>query len=120
MYRKAQKPYKRGWEELIDAIPKDEKESIIAYGENALKDFYLVNDIVPLYEYFSLQEWHAMYNPETKRAIHEKYQQGNARWIIANGSVSNISDILELKYEMTASQNGYTLYRIKEDNKRID
>ena len=102
----------RGWDSLIQEIPESEKNSFVAYGDNRLKEIYLLNDLMPCYKYFSIQEWHASMSDETKQKIHDTFATCEAKWILVAGGTSVIQDVLDNDYHLVDSKDDYLLYEL--------
>lgn len=112
IHRNFRNRYDRGWDSLIAEIPEEDKNSFVAYGDNRLKELYLLNDIMPCYKYFSIQEWHASMSTETQEKIHETFATCQAKWILVGGETTVINDILESAYKLVDSNGDYMLYRL--------
>lgn len=105
--------YERGWERLIEQIPENEKANFVAYGGNEFKELYLLEDLMPCYKYFVIQEWHASLSPETKVAIHSTFASKKAKWILTDAARDNIQDILSESYRLADSTEQFYLYERK-------
>ena len=103
----------KGYEELLNIIPQNERDSFVAYGNNDLKEIYLLYDIIPYYKYFVIQDWHSSFSNKTKNDIHDTFLYGDVKWILANGNLNNIEDILNERYLLIDDMNNYRLYRLK-------
>lgn len=103
----------RGWEELIEQIPESEKDEFVAYGGNDFKELYLLEDLMPCYKYFVIQEWHAKLSPETKVAIHDTFASKKAKWILTDATTDNIQDILAESYQLVDNNERYYLFEHK-------
>lgn len=103
-----------GYQELLDLIPEEDRGSFIVYGGTPQsKQIYLSNDLLPCKKYFILQEWHAGFSEEVKRDIHEEFASESPQWILTEGSVDNIRDILDAAYECAGTAEGYGLYHLR-------
>lgn len=105
--------YERGWEQLIEQIPKSEEDDFVAYGGNEFKELYLLEDLMPCYKYFVIQEWHANLSPETKVAIHDTFASEKAKWILTDAITDNIKDVLSENYRLVDNTEQYYLYERK-------
>ena len=105
----AHKPYK----DLLESNPEKEKDSFVAYGDNELKDLYLLYDMQPYYKYFVIQEWHASFSEKTKNEIHETFADGNVKWILTDDITNNIQDVLDNRYELYKACDRYKIYCLK-------
>lgn len=103
-----------GYEQLLNMIPEDEKNSFVAYGGDEFKQLYLLHDLTPYYKYFVIQEWHASFSAQTRDDIHQVFFNGNATWILSEGSTEVIQDILDSRYTVYAETERYRLYRLNE------
>ena len=101
------------YESLLFQIPNDESDSFVAYGDNRFKELYLAYDMTPAYKYFVIQEWHASFSDFVKSDIHSVFKNGNAKWILAASETSNISDVLQERYEVYDSVDDYVLYKMR-------
>ena len=115
IYQKSKKAEVREYQPLIDMIPENEKSSFVAYGGNDFKDLYLIEDLMPCYKYFVIQDWHAKFSDSIKQDIHEVYANGNAQWILTqDGSTTVIQDVLDEDYVQVASAGEYRLWNRKQ------
>ena len=105
--------YARGWEKLISIIPEDQKDSFVVYGMNEFKELYLLEDMMPCYKYFVIQEWQGNLSPKTKLAIHDTFASKKAIWILTDSVVDNIKDILDDSYQLVDNTDKYFLYELK-------
>lgn len=103
----------REYESLFSYIPLNERSSFVTYGDNALKDAYLVGNLLPVYKYFAIQEWQGGFSQYVKNEIRKEFESKNAKWILTHGSITNIQDILENNYIIVAQNNDYYLYNLK-------
>lgn len=101
-----------GYEELLDMIPEDERNSFVAYGGSVFKQLYLLNDITPCYKYFVIQEWHAGFSEQTREDIRQVFLNGNAKWILTEDSTEVIQDILDSRYTVVTEKDQYKLYHL--------
>lgn len=62
---------------LIGQIPAEDRDSLVAYGDNSLKDIYLAKNLMTCYKYFTIQEWHASFSPGSGKIsmIHTRRQR---------------------------------------------
>lgn len=102
-----------GYERLLDIIPKNERTSFVAYGDNDLKTIYLLHDLLPYYKYFSIQEWHSSFSQYVKNDIHKIFEEGDVLWILVGNNADNIKDIIETKYSLIAEEGKYKLYHLQ-------
>ncbi|MBQ9927584.1 MAG: glycosyltransferase family 39 protein [Lachnospiraceae bacterium] len=102
-----------GYEEILKMVPEEELDSFIAYGGNDFKTLYLLNDILPEYKYFVIQEWHGRFSQKTKEDIYEVFANGNVNWILTEGNANNIQSVLDSKYVLHAEKDKYCLYKLK-------
>lgn len=106
--------YSNEYDELMQLIPEDEKNSFVAYHVD--KYIYYHYDIVPYYKFFVLQENHANYSENTAKAIQNTFLEGDCKWILTGTRISRIEDVLRSRYKLVAqTDNGnYSLYRLVE------
>ena len=99
---------------LLESIPKNELDSFVMYAVgNDAKQVYLVNSISPCYKYFILQSWHSNYNSETKEDIKKVFEEGNAKWIIADEDTKLIDETLATRYNCVQANGKYRLFCLK-------
>lgn len=103
-----------GYEQLLNMIPENEKNSFVAYGGDEFKQLYLLHDIMPCYKYFVIQEWHASFSEQIRDDIHQVFTNGNVTWILSEGSTEVIQDVLDSRYTVYAEVEQYKLYRLNE------
>ena len=103
----------RGWEQLIALIPEDQKDRFVVYGMNQFKELYLLENMMPCYKYYVIQEWLGDLSPETKHAIHDTFATKKALWILTDSDVDNIKDILDDSYQLVDNTDKYFLYELK-------
>lgn len=105
----------RGWEKLVNIIPDSEKHDFIAYGWDALKEIYLLNNLVPKYKFFAIQEWQGAVSKRISREIHDTFFYGDAKWLITdNREITIISDTINNRYELIDKEGNYSLYRLRD------
>ena len=102
----------RGWEQLIALIPEDQKDRFVVYGMNQFKELYLLENMMPCYKYYVIQEWLGDLSPETKHAIHDTFASKKAIWILTDSVVDNIKDILDDSYQLVDNTDKYYLYKL--------
>ena len=102
-----------GYEQLLEIIPQNERDSFVAYGDNRIKGVYLLNDIMPCYKYFAIQEWHASFSDYIKEDIQKTFEEGTAKWILTSGAIDNIQDVLNSRYQLIDQMEDYGLYKLK-------
>lgn len=104
----------RPWEALVREIPDNERDSFVANGANALKEVYLVSGLIPAYKYFIIQDWHAKFSETVRKEYRDIYAKGDVKWILTDGSIDEVRDIIEERYHVYATKDGYSLYRMNE------
>ena len=104
----------REWEKMLDEIPSNEKNSFVAYGGNEFKELYLLEDLMPCYKYFVIQEWQGNLSPETKIAIYDTFASKQAKWILTDNETNIIQDVLKNNYVQVDVAENYCLYTLKE------
>lgn len=104
------------YEELLTYVPKTELNSLMAYNINA--SIYLDYDIAPKYTYFHHQDWIGEKNDILMGRIRTTFKEGNVKWILVNGDIVGIQDILDAKYICLKSFNDkdsvLKLYKLKQ------
>lgn len=101
------------YQELLDMIPKKERDSFMVYGGYPQSNqIYLAHNLLPCKKYFILQEWMASFSEAMKRDIHNEFATDEVLWILAEGSVENIQDILNDDYEIIGTVDNYRLYHL--------
>lgn len=104
----------RAWDKLVDRIPKEDLDSLIVYGNNQLKEFYLLNDIIPMYKYYIIQDWVAGFSETIKEDLIGIYKQGTAKWILVENDYNDLlKNIIRERYYEIESSDEYSLYRLK-------
>jgi len=101
------------YEYLLAQIPAEELDSFQAYGDNPFKELYLAYDLMPVYKYFVIQEWHSSFSDFVREDIHSTFMNGNAKWILTDGGVGTIADVLEQRYVVHDTIDNYVLYRLR-------
>ena len=106
-------------ENILSSIPEDEKCSFVAW--NCPPYLYLKYDIKPLYRYFIIQSNQAKMSQKLKEEMHQTFQKGNVKWIMAeDGTQGIIQDILDRRYDIQKMESAggvkYILYCEKESN----
>ena len=109
-------PPSYGYEQLLDAIPREERTEFVAYGANIFKELYLLHDLLPCYKYFVIQEWHASFSEKVRCDLYKTFKSGDAKWILTDGNCPSIQDILAYRYELYLQNDSFKLYQLKEDN----
>ena len=105
----------RKWEKLFNEIPEEERDSFVVYGENQLKEIYLLTGTMPYYKYFIVQDWHGGFSDKVHSEIYELFRDGDARWILTDEYTEIIGDILETRYELYDTAENYKLYRLSDE-----
>lgn len=103
----------REWESLVLQIPEKERGSFVAYGDNEFKELYLLMNLMPKYKYFVIQQWHSSFSETIKKDIYEVYNNGDALWILSDGSDDPIKTVLNDMYYIYDKKGNYTLYKRK-------
>ena len=104
--------YTNEYDELMQLIPKEEKNSFIAYQVD--KYIYYHYDIIPYYKFFILQENHSGYSKKTAEAIYKTFSEGDCKWILTGDKITRIEDVLRSRYELVAQTDNkkYSLYHL--------
>lgn len=103
-----------GYEQLLSAVPEEDRDSFVAYGmNNDFEQLYLLHDISSCYKFFTIQEWNAEFSEKTREEIHRVFQEGNAEWILTEEPTEVIRDVLDSRYEAAGENAGYKLYHLK-------
>lgn len=106
--------YARCSHQLMSYIPEEEKEEVLVFGTNDLSQFYLLEDLKPIYKYFILQDWMSGTSDSIKEEIKNYLQNTPPKWLIidAEKNTENIQgkmcetfkNIIEEKYELVDSE----------------
>lgn len=78
------KQYKNSCKELMDEIPKEEKNNFLVLGSGALSQWYLLSDIQPTYKYCMEQGWMSSCSEKIKEEILEYLNDKPAKWIVTD------------------------------------
>ena len=113
--QKYRQSFDEGYYQILTYVPDDEKGLLMAYGDVRIKQIYLEYNIVPLYTHFSIQEWHASFDDNTKNQIHDEFAACKAKWILAEQPYDGIADILSEHYTLVVAESGYELYRLRDE-----
>ena len=104
-------------ESLEDQVPGN--DSLIFYDCDS--SFYVKNNRIPYYKFFSVQKFFSECSPKLKSEIHEEYASGNVKWIfLRNHEHVAIADILEHDYkevDRITSTTGQTYILYKRNQK---
>jgi hypothetical protein len=111
-------------------IPSEDKNNALGYNVNSR--WYLEQNIIPSYKYFTLQEWFAKTDPQILIDFNEHITQKPPKWLMVRSdsytSNPTLNALLKERYEVKAvvperpdikhvinyDNLGYTLYRLKE------
>lgn len=89
--------------------------TFVAYGDYYTKQLYIRHNILPHYKYFTVQDWHTRISEDLKNDIYNTFKNGDAEYILTqDDKCVLIRDILEDKYICIGSNDGFSLYKIKE------
>lgn len=100
--------------EYIEAIPEDDRQSIMLLGDMWAKPLYLRYGIHPQYKYYNLQEWHGNFSDKVYDEVQEQFANGDAKYIIADGTKYIVDDILADRYQLVGENEGIHLYELKD------
>ncbi len=109
-------------------IPEEDKDSVIGYMVPS--NWYLENDILPCYKYYTLQEWVGRFDPQILLDFNEMMEKNPPKWVlIPREGITNTTMISNLDrfYEQMAESSdrepvkgvwhfdisGYILYKLK-------
>lgn len=115
-------------------IPEEDKNSAIGYNVSAR--WYLTQNIIPCYKYFTMQKWMAKTNPQILKEFDNMIITKTPKWILVSSGTGCMSPevkyLLDEKYEIKAftperpliknmettyDEYGYTLYHLKKSEK---
>ena len=106
-------PQPVGYENLIEPYLEDmQNTSVLADGNLPLKDFYLRYNIPVSDKFFTIQGWHANYDPQIKAEIENQFRTTQTKYIITD-RLNWFTDLFNDRYEKLGTDNGFSLYRIK-------
>lgn len=100
------------YESLLAQVPEEERDSLMAYGDNRFKGIYLAFDFMPAYKYYAIQEWKASFSDYVREDTHAVFMNGDAKWILTAGNTSVIQDVLDQRYEVCETVEDYVLFRL--------
>ncbi|MCL1943248.1 MAG: hypothetical protein FWF54_06855 [Candidatus Azobacteroides sp.] len=109
-------------------IPESDKNNAIGY--NVDSRWYLEQNIIPSYKYFTFQEWFAKTNPQILIDFNNRITLKPPKWLIVRSdsytSNATLNALLKEKYEIKAfsaerakvkkinyDNLGYTIYKLK-------
>lgn len=84
IFRGYAKSYKSCEEQLMAHIPAMEKDDFLAFGSNALSQWYLLADVDPSYRFCFAQSWMASCSDKLKTEISEYLNDKPAKWIVVD------------------------------------
>ncbi len=95
------------YDKLMLQIPKEERDSFIAFNINDYRRVYEHYNICPYYKYFVLQDWQASMSKELYEEMYDTFNNGNVKWILFVGNIEDtfISDILNRRYILIGEEN---------------
>lgn len=109
---------KDDWSDLIEKLPKDYKNSFVAY--NCYPKIYLEEDIKPACRFFVLQDFASSCNENLIPKVVKSFDEANVKWILVlkTNRYFVIQDMINEKYEVydkktCADGNEYVLYKLK-------
>ncbi len=99
----------------VSQIPEDERDSIIGYEIEACA--YLMGDIMPCYQYYTLQETWAVTNPKVLEEFMMFLQTEEPKWVLVrpDEDSESIGQILSEKYEYRFENDYISYYRLREE-----
>ncbi len=105
---------KRDWSTLVKRIPAEERDSFVAYGENDVKDLYLITDTIPCYKYYMIQDFVSRFSKTLQEDIKMTFDEGNAKWLLVDKESHTLDDLLQRRYSLFDENERYGLYKLKE------
>ena len=99
------------YDSFLSDIPKDYKNSFIAYNPSPHIYFYM--NIMPKYRFFVFQDFGANINEKYNEMLKQTYSKCTAEWILVENSDYAIKDVLHSGYEIYKKDQGMILYRRK-------
>ncbi len=84
IFRGYAKSYKSCEEQLMAHIPANEKNDFLAFGSNALSQWYLLANVDPSYRFCFVQSWMASCSDKLKMEISEYLNDKPAKWIVVD------------------------------------
>ena len=98
-----------------EVLANEVEGDFVGFGSERLKDIYLRTDRVPCSRFFSIQDWHASFDEETKQEIRADYLSGKVKNVIVEvEQYYTIRDILLEKYDLVDEQGNCKLYTLRE------
>lgn len=95
-----------------DIIPEEEKESVIGY--NIQSSFYLHEDIIPCYKYYTHQKLWSKSNPTVKTDFMEYLKEEQPVWVLTKSGEEEkeLCEILEDSYKYKCTVKNIDFYRL--------
>lgn len=100
------------YEDILELVPINERNLFIAYNTDAI--IYANNDIMPIYRFFSCQDWAIKNCVELQHYLLTDFSTCKAKWILIEGQPEHtkIYPIVLRKYQMIHHQSDLWLYRL--------
>jgi hypothetical protein len=102
--------------EMIDVIPKNERNSIYAY--QTMTRFYASAGVLPHYHYFMMQEWQGRYNAQLIIDINDMMRNNPPKWLITQFRDQSTNDefwkIVDSEFTLYKKNQLFELYRLNE------
>ena len=102
-------------EKDYEVLANEVEGDFVGFGSERLKDIYLRTDKVPCSRFFSIQDWHASFDEETKQEIRADYLSGKVKNVIVEvEQYYTIRDILLERYDLVDECGQCKLYTLRE------
>lgn len=114
-------PFMDQVEVLVAKIPDNERNSI--YGYELHSRFWTKLNLIPCYKYYTLQEWHGLYETKILDEINGMIKTDSPKWVIARNQGEKFKTInpcfyetLTLRYDLIKAMRDYSLYKLKKES----
>ncbi len=98
------------------SIPESEKNNVIGYNVDA--GWYLYENIIPCFKYFTIQDWWGIADPNVLIEFNKMIKESPPIWIITiNGPLKNqeLKVTLEDNYDINTYNQDYIVYKKNSD-----
>lgn len=106
--------YKQDIKALAKHIPEDEKTQVFGYDMPAM--WFYVNDIMPIYPYFTMQSWMAKSDPSITRELNDFALSTKPKWIVTYDELAGENPVLKRELaqnykQVTHNSSGFLYQR---------
>lgn len=98
--------------EIVNLIPEDERDLVMAYNVNAR--FYLVTNITPCYKYCILQDWQCSKDDKIQEEFKNDILSLEAKYIVVNNNQKNsLDNMINENYDRVGNTDKLVLLKRK-------